>query len=100
MNTPKSIGSSSREVEHPSGSTSACTILMENVFGTHSVAIFVDLKIGAVRSSVPRFETQKLSFVRILVPRARMISDSLEVENQRENETTKARYARFEPGTL
>ena len=32
-------------------------------------------------------------------PPARMISDSLEVEKQRENETKNGAHARFEPGT-
>ena len=31
---------------------------------------------------------------------ARMISDSLEVEIQKENESTKGAHARFEPGAL
>ena len=33
-------------------------------------------------------------------PPARMVSDSLEVEKQRETEAAKGNYARFEPGTL
>ena len=33
-------------------------------------------------------------------PRARMISDSLEVKKQKEKVTTKGVHARFEPGTL
>ena len=32
-------------------------------------------------------------------PPARMISDSLEVGKQRQNESTKGEHARFEPGT-
>ena len=38
--------------------------------------------------------------VRFLSRPARMISDSLELETQRENESMKGVHARFEPGTL
>ena len=41
-----------------------------------------------------------LSFYKSSRTPARMISDSLEVENQMGTESTKAAHARFEPGPL